>query len=73
MTSSDLDGCVLFGRYQVEASLFFVLLTVAETLEKNVGLVRLADSHHFDIFISKSDNFGEGELANFTLELSKIV
>lgn len=73
MASSYLDGRVLFGRYQVQASLFLVLLTIAETFEKDVRLVRLGDSHHFDVFRSKADDLWEGELANFALELSEIV
>lgn len=57
----------------MKASLFFVLLAIAETFEKDVRLVRFGDSHHLDVLVSKADDLREGEFTNFTFELSEIV
>jgi hypothetical protein len=73
VASAYLDGRVLFCGYQVKASLFFVLLAIAETFEKDVRLVRFGDSHHLDVLVSKADDLREGEFTNFTFELSEIV
>lgn len=73
VASADLDGRVLFGGDQVQASLLFVLLTIAETFEKDVRFIGLGDSHHLDVLVREADDLGEGELANFTLELGEIV
>lgn len=73
MAPAYLDGRVLFGGYQVQASLLLVLLAIAETFQKDVRLVRFGDGHHLDVLVSEADDLGEGELANLTFKLGEIV
>lgn len=73
MTASYLDRRVLFSRYEVQASLFLVLLFVAETLKQDVGLVGLCDGHHLHVFVLEPNKLREGKLADLALELGEVV
>jgi len=57
----------------MQTSLLFILLFVAKTLKKNVGLVWFCYCHHFYIFCVKSDDLREWKFTNLTFKFSKIV
>ena len=73
MASSYLNRSVFLGGDQMKASLFFVVLLVAETLKDDIRLVRLVNGHHLDIFCIESNDLREGELANFAFKLGEVI
>lgn len=73
MPSPDFNGRIFLCRDQMEASLLFILELVAETLEQDVGFIGFGNGHHLHVLVLELDHFGEGKLADLTLEFGEVV
>lgn len=73
MSTTDLDWGVLFGRDQVQTSLLFIFLFVADTLQYDVRFVGFGDGHHLNIGIVESNYLRKRKLTNLTFEFCKII
>ena len=73
MASSYLNGSVFLSGNEMQASFFFVVLFVAQTLKDDVRLVGFGDGHHLNILGIESNDLWEWELADFALELGEVI
>jgi hypothetical protein len=73
MTSSDFYRIILFSRYEMKASLLFILLFIVYTLQDDVRFIWLSNGHHLHIFRVVADYLRKRALTDLALKFGKII
>jgi len=73
MPSANFDRIVLLSRNKMQTAFLLILLLVVDALQNDVGLVRLWNGHHLNIFGTVTNDLGEGTFADLALEFSEVV